>query len=409
MKLIFLTFLCLILLLSIRYVLYFEYHTQYRKGQIFHENVTLFSEPTFTSFSQYFHLGPLLIETERYPAYSYGQNLEIKGEIEEENFTDKNGKQRLQLVVRHPRIITKESNFFINTAAFLRSRIRNTFYRYLPSDEAGLLFGIVFGGGGEFSPQKKDMLRNSGVLHVVAASGMNVSMVAAFLIGFLSMFLRRRTALIIACIGVVYYALLSGFSPSVVRASLMAVIAFSAGILGRQSSGVIALFLTGFIMLIIHPETIFDVGFLLSFTSTLGILLIKPIFDKRGFLQRIEFISDDVLTTVSAQLGSVPVIVSVFGGYSYISVFVNFMILWTIPFLMILGGIAALCSIILPFVSVPFLYLSYPLLLYFETIIGYFGNIKILRVESFPIPLIIGYYLLLASLILYLKRKGKSK
>jgi len=197
--------------------------------------------------------------------------------------------------------------------------------------------------------------------------------------------------------------LLSGFSASVLRAAIMGSIVFSAEILGRKSTALLSLFMTSFIMLLVFPEILFDVGFELSFFSTLGILLIKPIFDSVQIIKRYEGFTDDVTTTISAQVGSLPVMISSFSSYSIISIPVNALVLWTIPILMITGGIAALCSIVLPFTSVPFLYISYPLLLYFEKMVQIFSGLPVLNLENIPFLIWVGYYMILLGLVWLLK------
>lgn len=409
MKLLALFCFILCLLLAIRYVFYFQHLKVYKAGDSFQGKTTLLSEPKHSEFSQSFRVDSLSIQTPAYPKFHYGDSVYIEGKVEENKFESENGKTIIQFVVKNPKIKLQETNILIKSATFLRNRIMTTFQQHLPHKEASLLFGIVFGGTQGFSKDTQDLFRNSGVLHVVAASGMNVTMVAEFLILVLSYFLNRRVALVLAIIGVFYYALLSGFSPSIVRASLMAGIAFSALAWGRQSYAYLGLCIAVFVMLMFHPGTIVDVGFLLSLTSTLGILFVKPLFDSFMLFQRTKVVSDDIGTTLSAQTGSLPIMAGVFGSYSYISVVVNAFVLWTIPFLMILGGIAALCAIAIPIISVPFLWLCLPLLLYFEAVIAFFGNFPMLDFSYTSWSLVIGYYLILISLVLFMKRRIKAK
>lgn len=398
----------LVLILSIRYVWYFQTVKSYSVGDSVKQQVTLLSEPKISSFYQTFKLDSLSIQAPVYPEYHYGDTLEIEGTVEDGSFQAENGKIVSRLVVKNPKIIAQKSNIFISSAAYLRRKIENTFNAYLPKNEAALLFGIVFGGTQGFDKNTQDAFRNSGVLHVVAASGMNVSMVAGFLVFSLSRFFKRQKALLIAVIGVFYYALLSGFSASIMRASIMAAVVFTAEILGRKNYAVLTLFLTAFVMLMVSPGILFDAGFLLSFTATLGIITIKPLFDQIKIIEKTKAFSDDITTSVSAQLGSIPVMAGVFGTYSAVSILTNALVLWTIPFLMILGGVAALCAITIPFVSVIFLYLCYPLLTYFERIILLFGSIPMLEVGDIPWLLPAGYYLILFSTILFIQNKAKK-
>lgn len=409
MKLIILSFLVLSLLLGISYAFYFQNLKPYAVGDKLDAKVTLLADTRTSGFYQTFKVDGLTIETVKDPHYGYGDKLSILGTIEENSFQSQ-GKTVKLLVVKNPKISKLvNSNILITTAAYFRNRIQTTFSNYLPHNESALLFGIVFGGSSGFSPDLYKQFQAAGVLHVIAASGMNVSIFAGFLFTFFALFFNRRQATILSIMGIFYYALISGFSASVVRAAIMGGIVFSAALYGRRSMVIISLLMTIFVMLFVSPGILFDVGFQLSVTATFGIILIKPLFDNIGWINKTEAVSDDITTSISAQLGSVPIMVSSFSTYSFISILVNALVLWTIPFLMILGGIAALCAITLPIISVIFLYLSYPLLLYFEKIVSIFGSVSLLQIQNVPTIFWIGYYSILFSLILFVGKFKRQK
>ena len=262
-----------------------------------------------------------------------------------------------------------------------------------------------------------DSLRNVGVVHVIAASGMNVTFVAGALIGILGQFLRRKIALTIAIFGIVFYAFLSGFEPSIVRAAIMSIIAFSAGLLGRDNFALTSVFITGGAMLFYAPRLLLDVGFQLSFLATLGILTIKPILDsgfgKLGILGR--FGKDDLGTTIAAQVATLPILLSVFGSYGMLSVLVNALVLWTVPVLMVIGSIGLVVSFIFEPVGKLFLFATIPILYYFEETVMYFGDKGfILAMPPFPAAVWIGYYFIVLGIIVFYRQKrvrqaGKDK
>ncbi len=409
MKFIILICIVLLLTLGIRYAFFFTYEKKYLPGDTLQEKITLLSEPKNNKFIKTISVSSVQVRIPQENEIHYGDEIYIEGIVDKESFEAKNKKVVSYLVIHNPIIkSTKSTNIFFRTASYIRTRISKTFFSYLPQNEAALLFGIVFGGSQDFTSDTKSSFKNAGVLHVVAASGMNVTMVASFLIALFSRFLMRRQALVIAIFGVFYYALLSGFSPSIVRASVMASVAFSAGILGRQNSGIFALCITAWLMLFVQPEIIFDVGFLLSFTSTLGIVFCKPLFDSLWRVKNTKIFSDDITTSIASQIGSLPVMAGVFGSYSLVSILANALVLWTIPFLMILGGIAAVCAITLPIISVPVLYISYPLLLYFEMITGFFGSFPLFEFSTISIPFLLSYYFFALGVIVFLRGKVKK-
>lgn len=286
----------------------------------------------------------------------------------------------------------------------IRERISRSFNLVLGKDESALLLGIVIGSKGNFNKEFSSAFKKTGVAHVIAASGMNVSMVSSFLLTVSILLFRRQTALIFSGLAIIFYCALANFEPSIVRAGIMAIFAYGSGILGRQNTSLLALFFTAFLMVFISPGIIEDLGFQLSFLSTAGIILLSPFF--KGLSN---FFLEDLKTTLSAQIATLPVIFFFFSTYSPISILVNLLVLWTVPPLMILGGFAAFVSIIAPVLSKPFLLLSIPLLIYFKSVVLNMSAFAFeYRFENFPWALIAGYYLILLSVILWGYKKTNN-
>ena len=340
------------------------------------------------------------------PQFFYGDTVFIKGKIEQKQSLVP--KPHFYLVVDPVEIRKDRSpNPFLGLIRFLRERINTIFSQNLPSNEAGLLMGIVFGIRQNLSSDLYSALRSTGVLHVIAASGANVSIVTSLLLFSFSAFLGRRASLLVTAFAVVFYAFFSGFAPSIVRASVMAIAAIVGMSAGRQNFSLLSLSFTALIMVIFSPTIISDVGFQLSFASSAGILVIKPALDRLIVYKNALF--EDFTTTVSAQIASMPVLLSSFGSYSLVSIFVNVLVLWTIPILMVLGGVAAILGLILPVSAVAVLYLSYPLILYFEKMVLFFSKMTIpINIERVPIFLTIGYYLLLVSTLMFFQKLRKK-
>ncbi|HVT00804.1 MAG TPA: ComEC/Rec2 family competence protein [Patescibacteria group bacterium] len=293
-----------------------------------------------------------------------------------------------------------EIPFFKN----IDNRIDDVFYRTIPKDEAALLLGVVLGQKGDFSKQYLNAIQRTGLLHVIAASGMNVTMVTAFLLLLFSGFLKRQYALVITAIFIIFYAGLAGFQASIVRASIMAIFALGAGVIGRQNTSLLALFFAAFLMLFISPPLLTNIGFQLSFAATLGIVLIDPVLKVMGK----NVIFEDARTTLAAQIATTPILLFYFGSYSPVSVIANLLIFWTIPPLMILGGAASILALISPIIATPFLWLSLPLLLYFKYITILTSSFAFqVQLKSIPWEIIAGYYLILLAIILAVyKKKG---
>jgi competence protein ComEC len=139
--------------------------------------------------------------------------------------------------------------------------------------QAGLLNGILFGVKANLSKELHDALITTGTLHIIALSGMNISIIVGFVNLFLLRFLRRPIANVATSFIIIGFISFVGPSPSVIRAAIMAGITLLAVSLGRQTWPLLAWILAVIIMLVLNPRWAFDLSFQLSVLATLGIIL----------------------------------------------------------------------------------------------------------------------------------------
>jgi competence protein ComEC len=144
----------------------------------------------------------------------------------------------------------------------------------LPPTSAALLAGLLLGERGTLPPDVDAAFRRAGVSHVLAVSGFNVALVAAT-VWVLLMLARapRRVAGAGAMVVVVGYAAVAGPEPSVLRATLMAVLVLAALLLDREAAVLNSLALAAVLILAFRPADAHDPGFQLSFAATAGIVL----------------------------------------------------------------------------------------------------------------------------------------
>ena len=252
------------------------------------------------------------------PEVNYGDYMRISGKISNRG----NG-----LLIYFPKIeMTNDpANIFqlgLGAINYLREKLISLFSETLPAPSSSLLLGIIFGIKEQMPKDFSGNLKTTGVFHVLTVSGMNVALVGGFVSTFFAMFFKRQAAIFLSILAIIFYAILAGLEPSIVRASIMGILVFSAQILGRQTLAVNSLFLTGSGMLFLDPSLISDVGFQLSFAAVLGILYIKPVFGKK------EGIVSGVSVTIAAQISTLPILLANFGTYSVYSVLVNGLVLW---------------------------------------------------------------------------------
>ncbi len=408
-KLISFTILIVLVSLAFRFFTYYSQLITLQNGENVNLETRLTEEPVIKNGRQQFRVKTIggqriNVTTGLSPQYKYGDRIRVSGNVKSNDY---NGYTFFTMNFPKLQIAKNDHNFIVSAATGVRRSANILYQKSMPPVSSSLLSGIVFGGDQGLPKSFMEDLQVSGVVHVIAASGMNVTFVAGALIGVLGTFLKRQIAITIAIFGVLFYAFVSGFEPSIVRASIMAVLAFSAGLLGRQNFALGALFITACVMLFHSPFLVMDVGFQLSFLATLGILIIKPVLDliikKQNSLFKL--IGDDLGTTIAAQLATIPILLAVFGNYGLLSILVNALVLWTVPILMVIGSIGLILGMVFEPLGQVVLFLAIPILFYFEKVITYFGNLGwIVTIPEVSPSVWIGYYLLLFSVILLINQ-----
>jgi len=394
----------LILILSTRLIFFYSNQKTYSKGEKVSFVTQVLSNPKEHSFYQtlYLNMDPtnkVLIKTDIDKRLYYGDYIKVSGNLD---ILVLNDDTRI-FTLNYPRVEAKfrENNPALALVYNIRQKIIDNFRSNLDPVSSGLMLGIVFGIKENLPKEFLENIQITGVMHVIAASGMNVTMVSAFLFYLFASFLKRQLAIFFSILGIVFYAAIAGFEPSIVRAAVMGIIVFSAQILGRQQYSLHTLLVTAFLMLFISPQLFTNTGFALSFAATFGLLYIPDIFKKFQ-----NSFTESFITTISAQIATLPILMGNFGNYSLFSILVNGLVLWTIPLLMVLGAVAAFFSFVFPPLASFFLYLCLPFLYFFEFIVRLFAGFgETVDIAGFPIAFAFSYYLFLLSFLVFKYKK----
>jgi competence protein ComEC len=418
---------CLALtILTLRFFFFFHNQPKYHDGQTVSLQTALLSEPRIVGSQQRISANlergnRIFITTSLYPQFHYADSLRISGTLRYKTLRNKDTiitmwYPKIEVVKDDPstspctRRCGASLRVFLAVPSFIRQKAISLFEKTLPPTSSSLLLGVVFGVKESLPSDFADSLRVSGVFHVVAASGMNVTMVGGFLSSLFEFFFKRQIAILASIMGIALYAVLAGLEPSIIRASIMGILVFTGQMIGRQNLSLYGLFLAGFAMLFWSPNLILDIGFQLSFLATLGLLYVKPLFERskkaKAILNR-SIVGEGVVTTIAAQAGTLPILAGNFGAYSLWSVIVNGLVLWTIPTLMVIGGFGVMLGMIAESLGRTFLYLSIPLLLYFEKLVSVFTSFGgVVNFAVIPWQFSLSYYSFLVALVLWLKEKS---
>ena len=206
----------------------------------------------------------------------------------------------------------------------IRNSVLKTHSKYLKSPNLEILGGIVFGDDAVAPPDYiKNSFINSGLLHILAASGMNVGFIFSFWFFIMTFFrVPYKPKVITGMILVIGYTLMTGLGASVVRASLMLLFVLAGKLIDRDAHSISLLSFVAILMLLYNPAYINDVGFQLSFLVTFGLLTTANIIIKKWDNVPDKVISI-ILIPIVAQIWVAPIQMFYFNTFSLYSILAN--------------------------------------------------------------------------------------
>lgn len=299
----------------------------------------------------------IIVYTPLYPEYQYGDVLEISCKIyQPEVIVSENGQkffydQYLAQNDIYAQCFRPKIKFIANQTDWksIFFKIKKYFWHnldiYLPEPASSLAKAMLLAERREMPSELRNTFSQTGLSHVVAISGLHITIIVYILQIFLYFFgLSRKQVLLAVMIILFVYLLLLGFPSSAVRASLMLSLVLIGPFLGRPSISFNSLLLAAIILVMINPLVlVYDQGFQLSFLAVLGLLFYvswwqKVLFFIPNFLKIREMIS----VTLAAQMFTWPLIVYYFHIFSVIAPVVNLLILPLLPAILLLSILVAL-------------------------------------------------------------------
>ncbi|MEA3334825.1 MAG: ComEC/Rec2 family competence protein [Chloroflexota bacterium] len=341
--------------------------------------------------------GDALFNTDRFPELQYGDRIKVQGRLEAPpvfkgfDYRAYLARQGIHTLIQRPKVsITThgQGHPFWQILYNIRTNAQTAIGQLIPEPEAALLSGILLGVETGIDRELYDQFNLTGVSHIIVISGSNITIIAGVMTALFGRLLGKRRAFYPVIAGIVLYTLLVGADSSVTRAAIMGGLYAWATYLGRQSTAFVSLFVAGFVMTLINPLALWDVGFQLSFMATLSLMLFTPgmtawfegSFDRlffgieRRFARRgvaaspcrriapsplprapeshplrvalLGFLSDALIVTLAAQILTLPLVAYYFGRVSLVSPLANLLVLPVQPPIMIWGGLAVIVGLI---------------------------------------------------------------
>lgn len=375
--------------------------------------------------------GDAIIYLPRYPEFEYGDTLTLRGELATPfefdgfDYAGYLARQNIYSVMYYPEgelLSIGNGNALLSLISGLRHRLANSLSRALPEPQASLAQGILLGLRANIPSDISDDFTRSGTMHLLAISGLNLTLISGLLVSLLIRLLGRRHYIYIWLAGgaVWFYVLLCGASPSVVRAGAMATVFLAAELAGRQKSGGPALFFAAAVMAAFNPAVLRDVSFQLSFLAMFGLIYICPflrgpvkrlteLIPERRFRQGLLYVIDNLVVSLGAMLAIWPVLAVNFGSLSLAGPIATVLASPLLPLIIILSlavAVAGLAFLPLALAIGSVLWLFTTCLSLIAAIFSYFPVLDVARLNSFIVP---GYYTLVVVALLWLVRLKRRR
>ena len=227
----------------------------------------------------------------------------------------------------------------------IRHKLVEVYDTLLSNQEAGALIAMLLGEKYLLGDEIKQLYQQNGISHVLAISGLHVSLIGMFVFGILKRLKFPISLAIFLSIFVIYcYGVLTNFSVSTNRAVVMMIVLLMSTLFGKTYDMLSAMALSAFIILLQNPLQILSVGFLLSFGAVFGIAVLLPCFQQM-FPSKNSLVNS-LFISASAQVSTTPFILYFFYQFPTYSIITNLIVLPFVAILTLTGILAGVAGVI---------------------------------------------------------------
>ena len=331
-----------------------------------------------------------------------GDKITLKGKLNE-GFGTFAGSVYRPEIVAHKK--PEQKDFFLKLRDDFSERIK----KYIPENEARLGLAYLLGMKNGLDDTMMEILKIVGLTHIVVASGTHLGIITEVtkkIFGKIS----RTAGVIFSLILIVVFGFMIGWTASITRAAIVTGLTLLMWYVGRKFEAWRIILIAMAITLLISPTYLINLGWLLSFASFIGILIVAPILTKFFFgEEKPKKVAEIIIATISAQVVCLPILIYYFGSISIISIVANVLILPTIPATM--GMTFATGIFAIPFLGDIFGNITKILLDYQISVMEFFAEQKMFLIEipaENPWVFLIYVPMVAAILIFYIREKRKS-
>lgn len=276
----------------------------------------------------------------------------------------------------------------------------------LKARDKSLLQALVLGEKSELDSDQKIDFKSAGAMHVLAVSGLHVSLVFVVVSFILTRIFGRGKLKIMTYVGVLVvlwlYAAVTGLSASVVRASTMFSLVSIGQMINRKSLTFNTLSLAALLLLFFRPDSLYDLGFQLSFSAVLGILIIQPVLKERWLPRKkiLVWFWDLMTVSTAAQLGTFPLSLYYFHQFPNYFLFTNLLVI-PLTTLVVYGAILSLLFSFIPFLLHWMGEVMGFILGLFNWVVRFFGNLPgaVTQIYIDPIQAVLVVFIIYSGLV----------
>lgn len=363
----------------------------------------------------------ILVYTEHYPEFHYGDKIEIEGILkrprnlnEEFDWKAYLAKDEIYYEIFYPKIKFSSAGhgFWIKEKLFaLKNNFISALSQVIPEPHSAFMAGLTVGAKRSIPKDLLEDFRKTGIIHIVVLSGYNITLVADTVMRALS-FLPKILGTSLGILGIILFTIMTGASAATVRAAMMAVLVVWARTTGRIYTITWALFLTGFLMVLHNPKIlVFDTGFQLSFLATFALIYLAPYFEKKFlFIPKKFKLREIASATVSTQIFVLPLLLYKMGLFSLVSLPVNLLVLIFVPVTMFFGFLTGGLGMASNILSTPFGWIGYAFLQYELRVVDFFAKLPFssFTIKNFPFWLTLFVYIIYSVIIYRINAKKKK-
>jgi competence protein ComEC len=240
-------------------------------------------------------------------------------------------------------IVSTDTNFYYYINLIKSKLLKSYDIKSFKTNNYNLLMALLFGEKTELSKEISTNYTQAGIIHVLAISGLHIALIYGIILWLTKPLLRVKKGklyIFLISLWILWlYAILAGFSASIVRAAVMFSVVALAKILNRQANIYNSLAVSALLLLVYNPNYLFDVGFQLSFAAVLSIVIFQPLVRKFSYSKHLVIlkIKELLLISLVAQIGVLPLILYYFGQFPLLFLLANLIAIPLSSIILILG------------------------------------------------------------------------